>query len=381
MILDVRTIALALYLTFSRRRVTVRRTAFVMIVLALYFLLRLVVALGHLLDFIFFRGFGLQEVRSPIFIIAPPRSGTTFLHNLMCLDEERFTHFKTYQTLLPAISLYKLVRILGPVSRRLGILHGINHWLGQRAFKGWRNIHPIRLGQAEEDEGIFLYTLHTPAFYMLFPFPREFRYLQFLDNMDDKSRHRVMGYYKRCVQRHLYASPSDRTLLTKNVHSLGRIETLLESFPDAKFIFVTRDACQAIPSLISLYYTMWHGHSPDIPQNSPESHSVAQMGFDYYRYLMEMCRRLPRDQFISIGYDKLLADPEGSVGRIYKHFGLPMSEAFKVRLRQSARENSSYESCHSYSLEDYGLSRLQVYEQLDEVLEFFGQASVPPGFR
>src|ERR1700709_1464934 len=47
-----------------------------------------------------------QSLGKPVFIVAAPRSGTTFLHRLMSRDEQ-FTTFKLVQTFFPTISGYR----------------------------------------------------------------------------------------------------------------------------------------------------------------------------------------------------------------------------------------------------------------------------------
>ena len=167
----------------------------------------------------------------------------------------------------------------------------------------------------------------------------------------------------------------------RNVHSVGRVASLIEEFPDAKFVFVMRDPFQAVPSLVSLYYAIWKTHSPDIPKDSPESHAVAQMGLDYYRYLAKLCNSLPTDSFICIAYEDLLSDPAGVVNRIYQRFGLPMSEPFRARLRQEAKMSKRRQSFHHYSLDEYGLSAPEICEQLDEMSEFVRLATEAPAAR
>jgi hypothetical protein len=361
----------ALYLTFTKRRVTVRRALFTLFAVCLYLCFRIVVRVGHMVDDLFFRGYQQQAVHSPLYIIALPRSGTTFLHRLLCLDDEQFTYVNVYQTLLPAVSLDRLISLFSGVDRRpRGFLPKFVGWLNRHAFVGWRNIHPIDLARAEEDEGIFLYPLWTLVICLFFPFVDEYRYLQFTDQFPKGVRDRVMRFYRRCLQRHLYASGNGRTLVTKNVHSTGRIASILETFPAAKFVFVMRNPYETIPSLLSFYYAVWEVHSPDIPRDSPETHALAQVGYDYYRYLKEMCQRMPDEQYICVGFEELIQDPEQVVERIYDHFSLPMSEAFRVRLRRAIRKAEDHEGMHCYSLEEYGLSEQEVYDALQDVFEF-----------
>ena len=209
------------------------------------------------------------------------------------------------------MSVYKLVGFFSTIDRKLGsLLPRVVGWLNRNAFAGWRNIHPIGLARAEEDEGIFLYPFWTPVICLLFPFVQEFRYLQFADHFPDVVRDRVMGFYRRCIQRHLYAAGNGRTLLTKNVHSTGRIASLVQSFPDARFVFIMRNPYEAIPSLLSLYYAVWEVHSPDIPKDSPETRALARMGYEYYRHLKEMCQQLPEEQYVCVGFEELIQDPE-----------------------------------------------------------------------
>ncbi|MBW2374202.1 MAG: hypothetical protein JRF70_16875, partial [Deltaproteobacteria bacterium] len=60
-----------------------------------------------------------QKVERPVFIFAIARSGTTLLHRLMSLDEERFASFKLYQSVFCAVSLRRLVDALERADRRL----------------------------------------------------------------------------------------------------------------------------------------------------------------------------------------------------------------------------------------------------------------------
>ena len=77
----------ALYLTLFRTPFSLRRWAYVVFFTALYATMWIIVAAGRALDHVFFPGFKRQPVREPIFIVAPPRSGTTLTQKLMSLDE------------------------------------------------------------------------------------------------------------------------------------------------------------------------------------------------------------------------------------------------------------------------------------------------------
>lgn len=62
----------------------------------------------------------------------------------------------------------------------------------------------------------------------------------------------------------------------------------------------------------------------------------------------------------------------GCIEDLYGRLGLEMDEAFRQVLDQEAAEARQYTSRHHYSLEEYGLSREQLYRELREVFEEYG---------
>src|SRR5262245_14123198 len=97
--LFLKAVSLSLFATPFR----VRRWAYVLFFSALFWVMWVIVALGRAIDHLLFPGFRKQALHEPVFIIAPPRSGTTLMQKLMSLDEERFVHNKLYQTIFPAV--------------------------------------------------------------------------------------------------------------------------------------------------------------------------------------------------------------------------------------------------------------------------------------
>jgi hypothetical protein len=363
----------ALYLAVTRRRLTSRRVGFYLLFLPLFFLLYFIVWVGQTIDRLLFRSHQAQEIRSPFFIIATPRSGTTLLHRALCLDDKQFTYFRTYQTLLPSISLYQLVKSFSRLELNQGKLSKkVVGAINRQLFTAWKGIHATSMDDAEEDEGLFIYTFFTPAVYLLFPVIDQIPIFRSSDNLPSKQRKRLMAYYKGCLQRFLFSFGKGRTLLSKNVLSTGRLQSLLETFPDARVVYILRHPYEAIPSLLSLFYAVWQSHSPEISKDSPEMRSLARMGFDYYRYLTNLIHNSNNKQFLCIRYEELIADLEGVVEKIYTYFNLPFDSEFQARLIHLASQEKNYQSAHQYSLEDYGLRREVVFSELKDVFEAYG---------
>jgi hypothetical protein len=166
-----------------------------------------IVAAGRALDHVFFPAFKRQPVREPIFIVAPPRSGTTLTQKLMSLDEERFIYNALYQTIFPAVFFQRCFDAFIWLDRQIGSpLARVTGWAEKKWFGGWDGVHTMRFNQPEEDDGFFVYTFVTEAIFLLFLHVEELWEAGFQDALPAEKRRKVMGFYRSCLQRRLYAS-------------------------------------------------------------------------------------------------------------------------------------------------------------------------------
>src|SRR5580704_18718072 len=129
------------YLALFRQPFRLRRWAYVLVFSALFLMFLCLVAVGRALDQVIFWKFRRQKVEKPVFVIAPPRSGTTLVQNLLSLDEQRFVHLKMYQTILPAVTYQRLVDALAWLDRHLGRpLQKTLAWCERKWFGGWDDL-------------------------------------------------------------------------------------------------------------------------------------------------------------------------------------------------------------------------------------------------
>jgi hypothetical protein len=333
----------------------------------------LFLAFGRALDHLLFPGFRRVEIKEPVFIIAPPRSGTTLLQKLLSLDTERFSCVRLYQTIFPCI-LYQRLIGLGVRLDRLcgGPLGRLVGWCERRFFGGWDDMHPLRLAEPEEDDGFFVYTFVTEAILLLFPYTEELWAAGFADALPPRRRRKVMAYYKSCLQRHLYLTGPHRTLLSKATQFCGSLEAIRETFPDARIVTIVRHPDESVASHVSVFYPVWRIHSPEIEKDSPESRAYAGLAVAWYRHVFETRGRFDPDRYFCLLYPDLRADPVRAVERTYRHFGFTLEPTYRARLEPAAREARSFKSRHVYSLEEVGLSRRWIRERLGDVLEAYG---------
>jgi omega-hydroxy-beta-dihydromenaquinone-9 sulfotransferase len=82
-------------------------------------------------------------------------------------------------------------------------------------------------------------------------------YNYFDESLPPEERQRIMGFYRSCVQRHLYVDGGKRHFVSKNPAFSGKIETLAEFFPDARILYLARNPLDMLPSTISWLGFAW----------------------------------------------------------------------------------------------------------------------------
>jgi hypothetical protein len=365
----------ALYLSLFKSRFSVRRWAYVLFFTALFWTMWLLVALGRALDHVFFPGFRKQPITRPVFIIAPPRSGTTLTQKLMSMDDERFVHVKLYQTIFPSVTYQRFFDGVAWLDRHIGqMLSRFAGWFEKTFFGGWDDMHKLQFNEPEEDDGFFVYTFVSEAIYLLFPHVDELWEAGFPDALPIEDRRKVMRYYRSCLQRHLYANGPDKTLLSKATQNAGAVESVREAFPDARFITIIRHPYQSVPSHVSVFYPVWRAHSPDIAKDSPVSKSYARLALCWYQHLFEFGSRMNAAQYHCIDYRDLTRNPREAIETLYKHFGWNVSDTFGGHLDAATRRQQSFKSAHQFSLEEFGLSEEWIQEQLGPLLDHYSLA-------
>src|SRR6478735_4846625 len=315
------------------------------------------VSIARWLDRFLYPAFELTPVTPPVFVIATPRSGTTFLHHLLALDDEHFVSFKLYQTLAPSVLLERAIAGLRELDERAGLgLGRVLDAIDRRMFTAWNGIHRVGLRADEEDENLFVYSLVSPALYMLFPAIQAIPELVDLSSFPQKSLRRLAHDYRETVRRLLFVTGGTRTPLIKNVLLPSRLAVAKLAFPNARYIHIVRDPREAIPSAVSLFYAMWQTHSPAISADSPETRALAEMFLKHYRLLCDEKQQQPEGSWVTVRFEALVADPVGTVAAIYDALGLSVSSRFRERLEQAAADGRRFKSGHAYDLARFGLS-------------------------
>ncbi len=327
----------------------------------------------RLLDEVLFPNYRHIKIKQPVFIISNPRSGTTFLHRLMCLDKEKYVYNLLYHTTFPSITFYRMGQFIYGIDLRIGRpMFKMVEWINKTMFSGWDDIHATGFNKSEEDEGLHMISGISASIGLVTPYLKDFRELYIPDKLDDRARDRIKKYYLATIQRWMYALGSDKLFLSKTVMSSGRLEMLHELFPDVKIIFLIRNPYQAIPSFTSMFAEPWTALYPDVPENSEAYREWGEVGISYYKYFYEQKQHFKKENLITVPYTDLVAQPKETVVKIYQQLKLEMTPQFMERLEKETQKARTYHSKHSYSLEQYGFEKAHIYNELSFIFEEFG---------
>ncbi len=342
-----------------------------LLLLPVFLALQLLHWAGFVLDEVFFRGYRKIAIRQPLFVLGPPRSGTTYLHTVLASDSQ-FTTFTLWECLLGlsvtakmfVLGLKKIDGLIGRPGARLLT------WAISRLLGDMDEVHPFRLAGPEED---FLCLLPLNAcFIQVVPFPRAkwlWRLARFDQELTAGERNRMLDYYRGCIQKHLYVFGADKTFLSKNASFAGMAHSLLDEFPDARIVSCMRDPLSTVPSQLSsllpgLSACGFTGVDKDFGDRLTEL-----LRFYYLNLASARDRNPTRMTFVE--NRDLRTNPEQAVRSAFARIGLEVRPALRRQLRIESQRSERSASRHRYSLDDFGLDEAKIMSQFDSVYRHF----------
>ncbi|MEA3326313.1 MAG: sulfotransferase [Chloroflexota bacterium] len=351
---------------------TRKRVIFLLGSAAIFVPFQLMNGLFLLLDWVFFPGFRRVEVREPVFILGNPRTGSTHLLRVLARDEETFAVAKLWELVLaPSITQRKIVRGLGKLDRCFG--NPFKRWIvawEKQAFKEEGRYRRLRFEEHDEDELILLTIFSAIHLVFAFPFWEAFhRYIFFDSEVSPAEKRRFMAFYKRCMQRTLYVYGPTKHYLSKSPANCGRVGTLCETFPDARFVYTTRNPLSMFPSTMSLFAYQCN-HFSDLLEPYPFGEYLLETTKHWYRYPLQKLAQSAHTYKV-VKFKQLVQDLEQTVIDICTAFGLETSPEFGQALKEEVRKADAYTSRHKYSLEDMGITPDQIVAEYQDVFERF----------
>lgn len=352
-------------------RLNVKRILFTVTFPFWYGFLELVNWTCLLLDEILFPAYRQTAVTRPVFIVGFPRSGTTYLHRLIDNDQDQFTSLKLWEIIFaPSILQKKFFLLLGKLDRMMGkpLYRAVIHIEG-KVFEGSRKMHKISHFEAEEDEIILMHIFSSLFLAFMFPFEEMDAFGRFDTEVPPKHRQKIMRFYKKCVQRHLYVFGPEKHFLSKNPASSSKINAIYGTFPDAKIICMVRHPFEAIPSAIS--WVSYGFNQFNTVDQQILTDRILRLMSPWYTYPIQELDKRPEASKMIEKYDDLVGDPAEFVKRLYLRFGFAASAPFNDFLTKESGKAKYYKSRHDYSLAEYGLDKNKIVSDFKSVFKQF----------
>ena len=336
-------------------------------------------AICFFLDKFIFPGLSKIDLKDPVFMVGHARSGTTLTHRLMTNDEGRFSSFLLYECYFPSLIQKKILRagiILDGILLRGFLARRVSAW-EERRYGAHRHMHEMGLTIPEEDDIVFYYSMASGFWITKMPYMGDLDFYH-MNDWPEKKRRRYNEFYRECVRRQLYLNGPGKIHLSKNPLWAGRVASLLEAFPDARFVINIRDPRETIPSLLKLVRSGWSQMGWEESRQMRCLRILAEQSWHSYRHPLEFLESHPDIPASVVDYRDLVSDPAATVDQIYRDLGLPMEDRYRRLLAGEAKREQAHKTSHSYSLSEFGLEEGAIREELGDLFDRFQWETGPP---
>ncbi len=269
--------------------------------------------------------------KPPVFIIGHWRSGTTFLHNLLTGMSDA-AYPTTFQTVFP---------------NNLFAFKGIIKWFMQIFLPKQRPVDEVKMDSSNpQEEEIAFGNAFFFSYYYWFYFPKEYdkiaeRFL-FVEHITEDEKKQFTKHYIRFIKRTMINTGGSR-YISKNPPNTARIPILLTMFPDAKFIYLSRDPYETLVST----FRFCKAFVKTLQLQEVSDDDLWHIVMSTYRSLIERYQNyktlIPEDQLIELEYTELIKDPVYTLHRIFDRF-FPELAAEKEKIIQNIPSHSHHKT-------------------------------------
>ena len=272
-----------------------------------------------------------DEISKPIFVIGLPRSGTTYLFDLLhCSNEFRGPlTWEIFQMMPIATSRYQQTYKQIKTEAELALLKTLVPKL--------KNIHPMKAALPEECQLITALDFRSISFSYSSKVPE---YASFINNCDYSS---ALLWHKRFLQA-LETTYKPSHWLLKDPCHIQHIPEIISVYPEAKFVFIHRDPKDTIASISSLSAHLRAAFSKAIDQKEIGRNSLSFWSKAIQDFLAQRTL-INESNVIDINFNEFTVNPVNSAETIFRKFKLSFDRHTREKMEVFINNKSRPKSC------------------------------------
>ncbi len=288
------------------------------------------------------------EIVKPLFMVGLPRTGSTIMHDLLAKDPANRVPM-TWECHLMSPPAEAASYDTDP---RIAICEQHFEQTSRALIPEFQALHEMGALLAQECLMLNAFDFRSIIFANQFRIPA---YQSWVENTDPTPVYRT---HKRQLQYMQWHNPRERWVLKSTGYHWG-LEAICKVYPDARIVMTHRDPLKLIASHCSLVSMACSMGSDEVDR--------VEIGRMWSKSWEEAMRRgvafresgheAARGAF-DMHFAEILKDQVGMAQRIYAHFGMPMSDEARQRMRAFIAGNPrDRHGTHRYTLEQFGLDR------------------------
>jgi omega-hydroxy-beta-dihydromenaquinone-9 sulfotransferase len=295
----------------------------------------------------------------PIFVLGYWRSGTTLLHNYLCLDE-RFGYPSTYACMQP----HHFVLTQGAAAAG-----------SQRCVRRPMDDMQITQSSPQEDEFALL-AMGARSPYEALMTPKHLAEALALGDPHDLPAHEERQWRELFVDflSRVSVVESGRPLILKSPPHGYRVATLRQLFPDARFIVIVRSPEVVFESAIRMWRSLFELYALEpVPAEDHTRSAVLDDRLRFEAKLTAGLAGLPEDSLAWVRYEELAGDPLSTLERLYEQLRLGPFSSIEPAIKSELSRRAPYAARNALPPERW-LRRLQtawapVFEKYEYALK------------
>ena len=302
-----------------------------------------------------------QPIERPLFVVGPPRSGTTIFHDVLAMDPDNRVPL-SWEASLPLPPPETATYCSDPrIAALQSELDNVDKLLPE-----FKSMHPMGAQRAQECVVITAHDFTSMIYYVQYNVPT---YDSWVMDCDMRS---ALKWHRRILQVLQWKCPGKRWALKSPQH-MWHLAHIHREYPDALFVQTHRDPVNTVISMSNLAVALHSLGSDHADQRRVADHYAKGLAKGYNATVdYRSSGALPDAQVVDLYFKDFIADQVGTVRRAYAHFGLELSDEAANGMQAFLDDNpADKHGKHLYKFEDTGLGEADLRDMFNKYETYF----------